>query len=318
MALKFISAANAQSSSVSMPSHKAGDLIVVYTLNRSSTIPSVASGFTNIYGDGVSNLADRRAYKIATSSSETSGTWTNAEFIIVAVYRGASSVWYSDPSGSMSGGPTSQIQYGSFNTGASNRWWLRMGAHSSATNQTSNLIGGTLRSGDATRGLLFDSNTGVASASAGNQSVNSSGFYISTNLYIAPATDAPPTVALDTAHGSIVSTATPELLFTGSDSHDDDIKYEIEIKNSSGTVIVSSTSDSAGFVNKINGGDTSPFTSTQQIGYTPQTGLSYGTYTWRVRGSDPSGSNTWGGWTSYRSFVYPEPEVFKGNLIFFF
>lgn len=64
----------------------------------------------------------------------------------------------------------------------------------------------------------------------------------------------------------------------------------------------------SGFVNEDNGGDTSPFTSGDQISYTVQAGneLSEDTYYWRVRGKDPSGSNTWGAWSETREFTVNE------------
>lgn len=60
----------------------------------------------------------------------------------------------------------------------------------------------------------------------------------------------------------------------------------------------------AGFVNEDDGGDTDPFTSGEQIGYTLQAGdaLDEGDYYWRVRGKDPAGTNDWGDWTESRQF----------------
>lgn len=49
--------------------------------------------------------------------------------------------------------------------------------------------------------------------------------------------------------------------------------------------------------------DTDPFYSGDQIQYTVQSALSPGTYYWRVRGIDPSGSNTYGAWSSTRSLT---------------
>jgi hypothetical protein len=52
-------------------------------------------------------------------------------------------------------------------------------------------------------------------------------------------------------------------------------------------------------------GDTHPFTSGQQTTYTVPGGnaLSQNTYYWRVRGKDPSGSNTYGAWSSTQNFL---------------
>jgi hypothetical protein len=60
-----------------------------------------------------------------------------------------------------------------------------------------------------------------------------------------------------------------------------------------------------GFANPDNGGDTDQFNSGENIQYTVQAGdaLTAGTYYWRVRGIDPSGTNTYGAWSSTRSFT---------------
>ena len=59
----------------------------------------------------------------------------------------------------------------------------------------------------------------------------------------------------------------------------------------------------SGFANPDNGGDTDPFTSGENIQYTPTTPLDLDTYYWRVAGADPSGSNTYGEWSSTRSLT---------------
>lgn len=60
----------------------------------------------------------------------------------------------------------------------------------------------------------------------------------------------------------------------------------------------------SGFANPDNGGDTDPFTSGENIQYTVQSALSNSTvYYWRVRGIDPSGSNSYGAWSTARSFT---------------
>lgn len=61
----------------------------------------------------------------------------------------------------------------------------------------------------------------------------------------------------------------------------------------------------SGFANPDNGADTDPFTSGENIQFTVQSGdvLSAGVYYWRVRAIDPNGSNTYGAWSSTRSFT---------------
>lgn len=72
--------------------------------------------------------------------------------------------------------------------------------------------------------------------------------------------------------------------------------------------------------------NTDPFTSGQQVSFTVQAGdaLSTGTYYWRARGIDPSGSNTYGDWATTRSFTVdtggggdPPAVLNQQDVIFF-
>jgi len=58
----------------------------------------------------------------------------------------------------------------------------------------------------------------------------------------------------------------------------------------------------AGFLDSPDESDTDPFTSGTAVAYTVQSALDPDTYYWRVRGTDPSGSNTYGAWATTRSF----------------
>lgn len=60
-----------------------------------------------------------------------------------------------------------------------------------------------------------------------------------------------------------------------------------------------------GFLNVPNSGDTHPFNSGDQVGFTVQAGdtLPVGTYYWRVRVKDNPGTNEYSAWSSTRSFT---------------
>lgn len=76
--------------SITLPPHKTGDtiLIVAHQHNRSSTIPSLASGFTTPSGGTAGSInAARVGWKTAASASETSGTWNNATLMQVFILR---------------------------------------------------------------------------------------------------------------------------------------------------------------------------------------------------------------------------------------
>lgn len=88
MAKSFVSAAAAEANSVSMPSHQAGDLLVMWAYRASSATRIVApAGWWYVTMRANVLQSAILCYKIATSSSEVSGTWTNAEMVEVAVYR---------------------------------------------------------------------------------------------------------------------------------------------------------------------------------------------------------------------------------------
>lgn len=82
------------------------------------------------------------------------------------------------------------------------------------------------------------------------------------------------------------------------------IAFSFSLKSRSTVLLDKVSGTDAGFANPDNGGDTDPFNSGENIQYTVQAGdaLAVGTYYWRVRAKDPSGSNTWGAWSSVRSF----------------
>jgi len=123
----FVSAASAAgANTVALPTHAAGDLIIVFLFNNNSTtIPGPPSGgwsalvTTNFSAGG---QAYRIVYKFATSSSETLGTSTSATDVSATVYRGVNT---SSPFGSSVSANTnaqSYITYPSIATVASTSW----------------------------------------------------------------------------------------------------------------------------------------------------------------------------------------------------
>ena len=88
--LSFVSAVSGAGTSITLGAHEAGDLIIVFAFrDGSNTSPSLPTGFTNDYNAGGNSSSFRVGWKIAASSSEGSGTWTNASGLVAAVYRGA-------------------------------------------------------------------------------------------------------------------------------------------------------------------------------------------------------------------------------------
>jgi hypothetical protein len=116
-------------------------------------------------------------------------------------------------------------------------------------------------------------------------------------------------VELTTSSSTIDST--PAFEFTGTDPDGDDVTYEVQIDTAntfdsqSGSPLLTRLSDThSGFANTITPADTDPFNSGERMTFTVQSGdaLDVGTYYWRVRAKDPSGSDSWGAWSNTRVF----------------
>lgn len=72
-----------------VPSHITGDLLIGYAFrDGNNTAPTVPGGWTTINNTiGANSAGQAVAWKYAASSGETSGTWSNATSLIIAVYR---------------------------------------------------------------------------------------------------------------------------------------------------------------------------------------------------------------------------------------
>lgn len=92
MTVSFISSAGAEATTLTMPSHQAGDLIVMLAMRyNSSSGGTIPEGWNYRYlsqrnGSFVS-LIFGVCFRIAASSAETSGTWTSWTHLLACVYR---------------------------------------------------------------------------------------------------------------------------------------------------------------------------------------------------------------------------------------
>lgn len=119
-----------------------------------------------------------------------------------------------------------------------------------------------------------------------------------------PSNVAPGAPTLETADNTETTDTTPSLDFNSVDANGDDVVYQVQIDDDSGfgstAVDADGSASSTGFSNVDTPADTSPFNSGDTVRYTVQSALGLGTYYWRVRAKDPSGSNTWGNWSETR------------------
>jgi len=87
MAISRIGSATVQATSITIPAHQTGDLIFIFAGRTNTTPATVPSGWVQMGSGGANGVSTNSGWKIAKSSSETSGTWTNASVLICAVYR---------------------------------------------------------------------------------------------------------------------------------------------------------------------------------------------------------------------------------------
>lgn len=101
----------ADASTVTIPTHQAGDLIVMFAYSVSNTIPTAPSAggtvptWTSLdTGTGDGN-ASRTASAVASGSTTTSGTWTNGNSLCVVVLRNAAVGAHAETGGSVGTAP---------------------------------------------------------------------------------------------------------------------------------------------------------------------------------------------------------------------
>lgn len=90
MAISRIGAASAEAASVTLPgTYQNGDLAIIFAFRGASiSPPTLPAGWTGVStGQNGTNSA-RWGWKILTSGSDTSGTWTNATALVAFVFRG--------------------------------------------------------------------------------------------------------------------------------------------------------------------------------------------------------------------------------------
>lgn len=90
----FINAASAGATTITIPTHQVGDLLVIFAYrDGGNTAPTIPIGWTTIGSAiGGSQNSSVLAYKIATATNDPSGTWTNATGLVAHVYRGQNTI----------------------------------------------------------------------------------------------------------------------------------------------------------------------------------------------------------------------------------
>jgi hypothetical protein len=111
MAISVEASASAASDSLTLPSHQAGDLLVMLAARTTRGTLTTPSGWRRFGGRSGGFGHNSLSAKRAASSSETSGTWSNAEGLICAVLRDSDSYAVEMGSSYMTGYTGSSITF---------------------------------------------------------------------------------------------------------------------------------------------------------------------------------------------------------------
>lgn len=182
MAISWVGGSSTAGTTTALPAGcQPGDLAIVMAINESSTYPTAPTqGWSNAGTSGAGATYYRLAYRrIAATDIATGnvGTWTNAHYVQVGVWRGAM-----DPNpNSLNGGTSTSgaaIYTGSRSGLPSGAWAVALPLHETATNTKDRVLAGWAnRSADFGSGRmgLWDSNGPVTTMSNVSAAVNASG-----------------------------------------------------------------------------------------------------------------------------------------------
>ena len=179
MTVSYVGAQGAAATTVTIPAHQVGDLILIFAYrDGSNTVPTAPTAggtiptWTQIGSSGGNTNSSRFHYAVATATNTTSGTWTNATELICLVYRGASI----GASAGGSGAATTSIAYPALTLQRTDNssWVVGVAGHRTATNVEVAPTGMTNRASSGTEAAGHDTNGTVTSWSQQTVTVNAS------------------------------------------------------------------------------------------------------------------------------------------------
>ena len=140
MSISFVGAQGAAAATVTIPTHQSGDMILIFAYrDGSNTAPTAPTAggtvptWTLIGTSGANTNSSRFHYAVATASTTTSGTWTNATELICLVYRGTKLV---GANAGGSGSATTTVNYPALTLQRTDNssWVVGVAGHRTATN----------------------------------------------------------------------------------------------------------------------------------------------------------------------------------------
>lgn len=178
MAISFI-ASNGGNAAASLTGLgiQAGDLILVNAYKNSATSPALISGYTNILNTSGNSNSQRVMYKWATGTETTTGTSTNSSALSVAIYRGVGAIGASS-SATKAANLNADVLALTLQDNSGTSWRVSCLGSRQVANQGTPAAGPTTnrryQAGTLAMSSIWDTNTGVTTATATTSSNNTS------------------------------------------------------------------------------------------------------------------------------------------------
>lgn len=199
MAISYINSGGTQANTITIPSgHAAGDLLVMFAFrDGSTTAPTIptGAGWIQVGLNTGTATSSSTAYKVASSSSETSGTWTNANALICHVYRGQLTTGTPVVNSGAQAGTGTSVNYSGIvtMTGPGTSWVTLFAGHSSTDTALETVKPGTINRSNNVGAICevagHDTGGPVASFSFGTVAIGgTSGNWITKTIEILAAT----------------------------------------------------------------------------------------------------------------------------------
>lgn len=165
MAISFVGQNSANATSVTLPGGiNVGDVIIIFAYRSTTTAPTLPAGYTSIASQSANGNSFRVGYKFAVGG-DTSGTWTNATFVMAVVYRGVAAIGSAGSTTNASASTTTITGIATFRNPAGNSWVVSW-AGSLQTTSMSTPAGTSLeatQTAAASMGIMLDSGGGTNS-----------------------------------------------------------------------------------------------------------------------------------------------------------
>lgn len=138
MAISRVGSASTQgSATITIPTHQSGDMILIVAPRNNITAATVPSGWVTLSKIGSGGISFAIAWKIAKSSSETSGSWTGNSALHVLVLRASAGVLAFSPASTITTATSATVQYGAlvnYRAGVLDNWYIGTAFQLNSTN----------------------------------------------------------------------------------------------------------------------------------------------------------------------------------------